>query len=162
MLEDNIHKDIQGVAIYAEWVKPETLTQIFITPDGFNSEGNFMRARMYRRVVSTSHPRKQWRSSPLMHSRRNDMPQEVLDDAEKARSRYTAKRIDSLNSIFFRLTIGGWTMNSEPLLIEVSKKDFDDMSKDKTPNKFLYRVDQSKKAKGNFRNPLEEEEVVGV
>jgi hypothetical protein len=160
MLEDNIHKDIQGVAIYAEWSRPENLTQIFITPDGFNSEGHFMRARMYRRTVSISHPRKQWRSSPLMHSRRNDMPPEVLDDEEKARSRYTALRIDSLESIFFRLTIGGWEMNSEPLMIEMSKKDFDDMGKDKTPNKFLYRVDQSKKAKGNFKNPLEEEVAV--
>lgn len=156
MLEDNIDKDIQGIAIYAEWVKPETLTQMFITPDGFTSEGKFFRAKLYRRTVSTAHPRKQWRSSVLMHSRRNDMPQVVLDDAEEARSLYTAKRLEGLSQLFFRLNIGGWSMNGDPLYIEMSKKDFDDMSKDKTPNKFLYRVDLSKKAKGNFKNPLEE------
>lgn len=160
MLEDNIDKDIQGVALYAEWVRLGSLTQVFITPDGFNSDASFLRSRIYHRVISTAHPRTQWRCNPLMHSKRFDMPQEVLDDSGEARTLYASKRIGYSSSLMFKkLLIGGWAMNSQPIFIEMSKKDFDDMSRQKTPNKFLYRVDLGKKAKGDFSNPLEELEA---
>jgi len=67
MLEDN-GKDVQGIALYAEWKKPEALTQIFFTPDGFTTDGTFMRSRMYRRTGTTDNPRKQWRSTTLYGS----------------------------------------------------------------------------------------------
>jgi hypothetical protein len=58
-----------------------------------------------------------------------------------------------MKEYFKALIHGGWAMVNEPLLIEVSKKDMDDIQLNKTPNKFLYRVDLTKKAKG-FPEPL--------
>jgi len=156
MIEDN-GKDVQGIAVYAEWKKPEALTQIFFTPDGYSTDGTLLRAQMYRRTITTENPRKQWRSSTLWDSKWDEDLAE-LDTDEVAKRNYAGKRLQQVDTYFNRLISGGWVLNGEPLLIEVSKKDIDDMSKDKTPNKFLYRVDLSKKAKSNFEDPLKNDE----
>jgi len=155
MLEDN-GKDVQGIALYAEWKKPEALTQIFFTPDGFTTDGTLMRARMYRRTVTTDNPRKQWKSSTLWGSKYDKDATEIETDASAKRD-YASNRLGGVDVYFKRLVAGGWVKNGEPLLIEVSKKDMDDMSKDKTPNKFLYRVDLTKKTK-SFEDPLKNDE----
>lgn len=141
-------KDVQGVALYAEWEKPEALTQIFFTPDGYTDSGAFMKARMYRRVITTDNPRKQWKATPLYGSHEDF---EFEEESEKRR--YSANRVTGMREYFNALIHGGWAMVNEPLLIEVSKKDMEDMALDKTPTKFLYRVDLTKKAKG-FPEPL--------
>ena len=141
-------KDVQGVALYAEWEKPDALTQIFFTPDGYATDGSYLKARMYRRVITSDNPRKQWKSSVLHH----DYQGEEFD-ADTDKRRYAANRVAGYKSYFTTLIHGGWVLVKEPLLIEVSKKDLEDMGKDKTPTKFLYRVDLTKKAKG-FPEPL--------
>ena len=141
-------KDVQGVALYAEWAKPDALTQIFFTPDGYTQSGAFLKARMYRRVITSDNPRKQWKSSVLHASH-----EEFEFDGEDEKRRYSANRIYGMKEYFNALIHGGWAMVNEPLLIEVSKKDIEDMAMDKTPTKFLYRVDLTKKAKG-FPEPL--------
>lgn len=151
MLMDST-KDVQGVALYTEWKKPGATTQIFFTPDGYATDGTMLKARMYRRVLTTENPRKQWRFSVLYGSHEE---YEFEGDIEKRR--YTTNRISSMREYFIRLIHGDWKMIGEPLLIEVSKKDLDDLQKDKTPTKFLYRVDLTKKAKG-FEDPLKNDE----
>jgi len=155
MLEDT-GEDVQGVALYAEWKKPDALSQIFVTPDGFDTEGAVIRSRIYRRTISVEHPRKQWRSSTLF----NSMYKEEVDFSvhEKASQRYVGKRISSVAQLFRRLHAGGWIANGQPIYVEISRKDMDDISKDKSPNKFLYRVDLVKKSKGIFEDPLKKDE----
>jgi len=155
MLEDN-GKDVQGIALYAEWKKPEALTQIFFTPDGFTTDGTLMRSQMYRRTITKENPRKQWRSTTLWGSQATKEDPE-LDGEPTRKERYVATRLKGVSQYFTRMLAGGWTMNGEPLLVEVSKKDLDDMAKDKTPNKFLYRVDLTKKNK-TFEDPLKNDE----
>jgi hypothetical protein len=141
-------KEVQGVALYAEWTKPGSLTQIFFTPDGYSNDGSFMRARMYRRNITAENPRKQWKTTPLYGSYEDHRFEE--EDDKKT---YSANRAYPMREYFKALIHGGWAMVNEPLLIEVSKKDMDDIQLNKTPNKFLYRVDLTKKAKG-FPEPL--------
>ena len=141
-------KDVQGVALYAEWAKPDALTQIFFTPDGYTQSGAFLKARMYRRVITSDNPRKQWKSS-VLHGSHEDYE----FDTHEEKLAYSANRLLGMKEYFNALIHGGWAMVNEPLLIEVSKKDIEDMAMDKTPTKFLYRVDLTKKAKG-FPEPL--------
>jgi hypothetical protein len=46
------------------------------------------------------------------------------------------------------LVAGGWTLVQKPILVEVSRKDYDSIRARKTPTKLLYRVYQSRKALG--------------
>ena len=145
-------RDVQGVALYAEWSKPDALTQIFFTPDAYSNDGLLANARMYRRVITTDNPRKQWKTTPLYGAHETEE-----FEGEELKRRYSASRVFSMRDYFNALISGGWVMVNEPLLIEVSKKDVDDMVKGKTPTKFLYRVDLTKKAKG-FPEPLKNDE----
>jgi hypothetical protein len=45
-------KPIQGVSVYAEFVRTGMRTELFITPDGFTPSGDLVPAKIYRRVVS--------------------------------------------------------------------------------------------------------------
>jgi hypothetical protein len=149
-------KDVQGTAVYAEWTKPESLTQIFFSPDGYTSAGEILYARMYRRTITTENPRRQWNATTL-HGAHLDQYVGGVQIPEDEKRSHAETRLTSVADFFERMIRAGWAMVNEPLLIEMSKKDMDDMKLDKTPNKFLYRVDLAKKAKG-FPDPLKKDE----
>jgi hypothetical protein len=149
-------KEVQGVAVYAEWTKPDALLQIIITPDGYTESDEFVQASMYRRIITTENPKKQWRASPLGFDKHDEYNATLpLLDADKAS--YVETRMSKTTQWFDKMLIGGWDIVKEPLLIEVSKKDMDDIRLGKTPSKFMYRVDLVRKAL-DFPHPLKNEE----
>jgi hypothetical protein len=50
--------------------------------------------------------------------------------------------------LFDGIKNGGWILTNETLFIETSKKDLDDVKLSKTPNKMLYRINQTRTALG--------------
>lgn len=141
-------KDVQGVALYAEFRKPGATMQLIFTPDGYNEEGKQVNASLYRRVVTPNAPKKQWRSSSLSNNGIADVIAESrqIDDAQVGE--VAEKRLSFATQLFDGIISGGWVLTNKPLLIETSKKDLTDIRQGKTPNKLLYRVGLTKDAEG--------------
>lgn len=145
----DLEKDVQGVALYAEFRKPGATMQLIITPDGYNEEGKQVPAALYRRVVTPDTPKKQWRSSKLrVTSKMRECADNGTTLADDERERIAEKRFSFAEQLFDGVISGGWSLEKEPLFIEASKKDMTDVRHGKTPNKMLYRINQTRKAQG--------------
>jgi hypothetical protein len=139
-------KDVQGIALYAEFRKPGALMQILITPDGYAVDGKEVPASLWRRVTTPLTPKKQWRNSALSWRAISDLNGEALANAMK--ETFTENRMSFATQLFDGIKNGGWQITKEPILIETSKKDLEDVRQSKTPNKMLYRINQTKTALG--------------
>jgi hypothetical protein len=139
-------KDVQGIALYAEFRKPGAMMQIIITPDGYAADGKEVPASLWRRVTTPLTPKKQWRNSALSWRAISDLNGEQLANAMK--ETFTENRMSFATQLFDGIKNGGWEITKEPILIETSKKDLEDVRQSKTPNKMLYRINQTKTALG--------------
>ena len=145
----DLTKDVQGVALYAEFRKPGATMQLLVTPDGYNEEGKEVPANVYRRVVTPKTPKKQWRSSNLrVTSKMRECKDYGTTLPDDQKNKIAEKRYAIAETLFDSLLSGGWTIEKEPLFIEASKKDMTDIRLGKTPNKMLYRINQTRKAQG--------------
>lgn len=137
-------KDVQGVALYAEWRRTGATMMVLITPDGYDTKGNAVAGAIYRRVLTPYTPKKQWRRSSLTWTPVEEAS--GLHDDNKAL--FTERRLSFATQMFDGLLSGGWTMVGKPIFVEVSKADLDNISSYKTPTKVIYRVNQSRTALG--------------
>ena len=148
-------KDVQGVALYAQFHKAGAMTQIIITPDGFDEKGDKVLASLYRRIVTQESPKKQWRSSFI--------PSAVVEDMDfedgNQRVAFADQRMQFATQLFDSLLTGKWELHKEPIYLEVSKKDLTDIREAKTPTKLLYRVNQSREAL-SFETEIPKHETV--
>lgn len=146
-------KDVQGVATYYEFRKETgsnaATTMIIVTPDGYTESERFVSANLYRRTVTNFSPRKQWRNTPLGY------PDDTMRDTGIPTpislyeiSGVAERRLQYAFGLFRSLNDGGWNLVKEPLFVEVSKKDLSDVADSKTPSKIVYRINQSRAAKG--------------
>jgi hypothetical protein len=141
-------KPIQGVSVYAEFVKAGMRTEMFITPDGFTPTGEIVPAKIYRRVVSKDKPKKLWQQTTVQFAEElakvgsTDLAELSLKD------QYVSKRLEHLQSIFAGLVEGDWQLTNDPILIETSQNDLVEINKGETPIKIVYRINQSRKALG--------------
>jgi hypothetical protein len=143
-------KDVQGVAVYAEFTRGTDgpTMMMFVTPDGYDSEGTPVPAALFRRIVSPTTPKKQWKCSTMAWNAISEREALLLEDGEKdvfaeARLRFSSALFDGLKS-----TVGAveWRPVGDPVFVEVSKKDLDDVRVRKTPTKVVYRITQTRAA----------------
>jgi hypothetical protein len=137
----DLAKDVQGVAVYAEFMRAGATTQIIIVPDGYDNEGRLIGLSIVRRVVTEATPKKPWKFSILEPFSAGALPEEEMDA-------YCGRRLAIPATLFDQVISGGWTLVGQPILLEASKKDMDDIGMKKTPAKLLYRVTQSRTALG--------------
>jgi hypothetical protein len=150
-------KDVQGVATYYEFRKEvatsgtpyAATTMLFVTPDGYAEDGRHVPASLYRRVVTHYSPRKQWRMSSLSYADESMKETGVPTPVSQSEVEQTGdRRLQYADGLFRSLLDGGWNLVKEPLHVEVSKKDLADVAVYKTPSKIVYRINQSRAAKG--------------
>lgn len=146
----DITKSVQGVALYGEFARSGATTQIIITPQGYDSDGNEVVMNVVRRTVTTTSPRKQWRFSSLANPSTPIMQIAAekgvtIDDAKEE---YCDEMFRYAASLFEQLSRGDWLLVGDPILVEVSKIDLDTIRAHKTPTKLLYRINQCRTAQG--------------
>lgn len=134
-------KAVQGVAVYAEFAREGATTQIIVAPDGYNTDGTLVPANIVRRTVTEHTPKKQWKFSRLPDVA--DTPSNLADHEKVI---YSDERMRYASSLFDQILRGGWTLVKRPILVEISRKDYDSIYLSKTPTKLLYRVSQSRVA----------------
>lgn len=139
---------VQGVAVYAEFVRAGETTQMLITPDCYTNVGTLTPMAIHRRVVTPVSLKKQWRNNALRHEQIKDLVSAGNTLADNEVVDFTETRMRYAFSFFDEMLRHGWTIRKEPILIEVSKFDADDLAKGTTPSRVLYRVGISRKALG--------------
>lgn len=144
----NKEAKVQGVAVYAEFVRAGETTQMLITPDVYTNAGTLTPMAIHRRVVTPVSLKKQWKQTALRHEQvKEHLAVGVNLDDEKI-SDFTENRMRYAFSFFDELLRHNWAIRKEPILVEVSKYDADDIAKGATPSRVLYRVGISRKALG--------------
>ena len=136
-------KEVQGCALYAEFTNygGTQIYQMFITPDGVDEAGNFVVATAYKRRLSTSAPKKQWRTTALTSDLVDPETGKISDESNLARLKYLSHTLN-------RLAGQSWSIVGEPFFVEVSKDDLTEVASGKTPLKVVYRITQTRKALG--------------
>jgi hypothetical protein len=137
-------KEVQGVGVYAEFRKPGATMQIIVTPDGYTTDGKEVPAQLFRRVVTPASPKKQWRNSPIPNQPTTALNGSPLHDENK--ETFSSQRMMGFSELFDAIGNGGWQIVKDSFLIEVSKKDLEEIRQDKTPNKLLYRINLVRQA----------------
>jgi len=130
-------KEVQGVAVYAEFARENATTQIIVTPDGYDNDGLEVTATIIRRTITATTPKKQWKFSQLASTGAQEFS--TKDEYVEYRMRYATVLFDQLSR-------GDWKLVKKPILIEISKKDYDSIKLRKTPTKIIYRISQSRLA----------------
>jgi hypothetical protein len=69
-----------------------------------------------------------------------------ISDAHK--DEFAEQRMSFTSQLFDGILNGGWTLMKEPIFLETSKKDLQDIRDGKTPNKLIYRINQSRDTQG--------------
>lgn len=143
---DAVTKDVQGTALYLEFTNGSNATMMMlVTPDGFAEDGNQVDASLYRRIVTSYAPKRQWRNTAL---RRIDLARALPKGDDFRRKRLAEERLVYVKGLFDQVTNQGWALIKQPIVVEVSKRDLADVAKRKTPSKVIYRINQSRKALG--------------
>ena len=150
-------KAVQGVAVYAEFVRPNATTQIIVAPRGFNEKDEITSARVVRRTVTDENPRKQWRFSALhTPADLSTAPVGYPTALEAWMETRTDEQMRYAGTLFDQIMRGGWTLVGEPLLVEASKEDLGLMAAGKAPTKMLYRIGLCRTVKGYPENIVNE------
>lgn len=141
-------KSVQGFAMYAEFVnttdgpKRGNIFQMFFTPDGMSETGKYVGAHVYARELSKDKPKRQWRTAALASP--------LLDDQGQNTPEHRLERVHTGNSV--RSTLRNLALYAEivgePFFVEVSKKDLEDISNGRPLTKVIYRIGETRKAKG--------------
>jgi len=136
-------KEVQGCALYAEFTNDtgSQIYQMFITPDGVDRAGNFIVATAYKRKLSTSSPKKQWRTTALTSDLVDPISGFSSDDNNLSRLKYLSHTLNRLAGL-------NWSIVGEPFFVEVSKDDLTEVASGKTPLKVVYRITQTRKTLG--------------
>ena len=118
-----------------------------ITPDGVNSGGKYVPAMVYRRQVSSSRPRRAWKSYSLPSLNVNEfgafttMPKDQAIDSAKRRLEFMLTTINQMVGYKYQLY-------KLPIVVEVASEDLDGIRLGKTPYKVLGRITRVRKALG--------------
>jgi hypothetical protein len=140
-------KPVQGLTVYAEFVKPGYRTELFITPDGFTNSGEATPAKIHTRIVTRDKPKKLWEKITIRFA--DEIATLGVKDIHiSLKDLYVDERLSHLTAYFHGLTSGDWQIVKTPILIETTQSDITLIAKGETPEKLVYRINQSRKALG--------------
>jgi hypothetical protein len=132
--------NVAGYAMYLELRHtevPNRVTQILISPEGMTSAHAQVPMVMYSRRLTSVQPKKQWRRSSSMLTLHTTAP------ADRA-----AARVRTARDYIEGLARANWKVYKEPIVVEATPEDLEDIRQGKTPYKLLGRVWKSRKYLG--------------
>lgn len=129
-----------GKALYLELRKGGETQQVIFTPEGISASNRYVPITTYRRRINAANPRKTWKQmSTVFQSERTPEGQIVPLGKEHALAT-VVDRIGFTNNLFDQLITQGWTVHKQPIAVEVTVEDLEDIRLSKTPYKILGRI----------------------
>lgn len=143
---------IAGRAVYMEFRKGTSTTQVLLMPEGRCTSGHTVPMTMYRRRISPSAPRKTWRMissavSGAVTPGTTTGPTGSLPVPVDIRAEAT-RRLSFAYSLFDSLKTNEWSVYKEAIVVEVLPTDLDDARLGRTPYKTIGRVLKARKFLG--------------
>jgi hypothetical protein len=132
--------NVVGYAVYMELLHievPNRTTQVLYTPEGTTSSHLQVPATIYTRRLTSMQPKKQWRCS--MTSINSPAADEGMKVSNNTRV---------INDYLAGLGRNNWKLYKQPIVVEVTPEDLEEIRKSKTPYKVLGRVWKSRKFLG--------------
>jgi hypothetical protein len=141
---------IVGKAIYIELVPKTTkeagqnvVTQILVTPEGFDESANYVPMAVHSRTVSDWSPRKQWRISL---SRVNNKELFGTPIAQTTAQEKAVEMVAQIESVIKRQIAYEMELRKTPIVAEVSTIDLAEVKDWKTPSALLRRIQKARVA----------------
>ena len=143
---------IAGRAVYMEFRKGPSTTQVLLMPEGRCTSGHTVPMTMYRRRVSPAAPRKTWRMvssavSGAVVPGTTTGPTGSLPIPVDMRAEAT-RRLSFSYTLFDSLKTNEWKLYKEAIVVEVLPTDLDDARMGRTPYKTLGRILKTRKFLG--------------
>jgi hypothetical protein len=137
-----------GKALYLEMRNGLHTMQLVMTPEGLTTSNKLVPMTVYRRRISKVQPRKTWKqisahTAPEMNAS-GQIAQYSLEQAQLV----AKDKLSFTDSIFNQLVMQGWTLFKQPIAVEVTPEDMDDVRLGKTPYKILGRITRCRRTLG--------------
>lgn len=144
--------EVRGKALYLEFRNQAATFQLLVHPDGVSSQNDYVPFGVFYRSLNASYPKRPWTTAKV--SRTTVGPRMIeagkmltLTDANLVIS--TSKKFqEHVDSIFDQLTRQGFSVYKQPVIVEISNIDLDEISSDSTPYALFRRVMSARKALG--------------
>lgn len=123
-------------ALYMELRRETATTQVLLVPQVTNpSKGKTQKAKLLTRQISSTNPRRSWRyysfkTVPLLE--KTTEPERALADAKPL--------LDEIGPFLAGFSAGSWKLIYQPLAVEMSTDDLNDVWDASTPNALMRRV----------------------
>lgn len=143
-MKDN---EVQGVAIYLEFRKPNATYQVVLTPDGINSQTEITYANYFSRSITYGVSKRKWRTRRLKPTHN-----EIID-ALGSIAPLSIPDVITENDSIDRLTSNGMARNftylaehgyklvkDTPIYVEVTKDDLTHIRQGNLPTKLWTRI----------------------
>lgn len=138
---------VTGKALYMEFRNGGNTYQMIITPDGVSSNGRAVPATMYRRQISKLKPRKAWKTYSLPAVPLNSFgAYDALQTADAMEK--SSARLEYVASSFTQLVSYKYELYKQPIFVEVSQEDIEQVRLAKTPYKVLGRITRVRRSLG--------------
>jgi hypothetical protein len=147
-----VNTSIAGKAVYLEFRHGNHTQQIILTPESVMLGGKTVPMTCYRRKISSANPRKTWKQVSSMAM--SEVAGGTYIPMTKEHALATVpNRLMFTDSLFNQLINQGWQLYKQPIAVEVTQEDLEDIRMSKTPYKILGRITRSRRAL-NFGEPL--------
>jgi hypothetical protein len=146
----NKDTDVQGAALYLELRRVGATCQIVITPDAYDSAGNVVWGRFFRRVLRPDAPKKRWQSYVLVPAAlRRENLKDTLGNEHAEWEDISNERMRLVKDYFDSLVRGKYVLvNDTPLYVEITKADIDEVAADALSTKVWNRIKATRTAAG--------------
>lgn len=151
-------QEVQGVALYLEFRKPNATCQVIVTPDGFTESTGVAQAMFYRRVITSGVSKRRWKGYPLpLQDNQRLMIEAGEKTTEQEMLERSAERFGRLHDYFHSLVRNGYELVlGKPIYVEVSKDDLTQIKSGTLPTKLWTRVKSTRTAFGFPETPVDE------
>lgn len=138
---------VVGKALYLEMRRGGYTTQVLMTPEAITLAGKVVPMTCYKRRISKLEPRKTWKQVSSMFSSEKDPVTGSLFMMNTEHALATVpNRLQFVDNLFNQMIGQGYTLFKEPITVEVTHDDLEDIRKSATPYKILGRITRCRRA----------------
>jgi len=139
---------VVGKALYLEMRSGGNTMQLILTPEGFNSNNKLVPMTLYRRRINRITPRKTWKPITSHLSPECDAMGKLVQYSVEVALPKSKDKMSFLDPVLNQLVANGYTVYKQPIAVEVTSEDLDDVRLSKTPYKIIARITRSRRATG--------------
>ncbi len=137
-----------GKALYLEMRNGLYTMQLVMTPEGFTTTNKLVPMTVYRRRISKVQPRKTWKQVSAHSAPECDASGKIAQYSLEQAQLVVKDKLSFTDSIFNQLIMQGWTLFKQPIVVEVTPEDMDEVRLGKTPYKILGRITRCRRTLG--------------